>query len=219
MSMNKEVEKPSLFGMITIPTEQFRRIKERPKIWGPMAIIVVLFIIGSWLNMREMDLFSGMEVDEELLKLSETFKVIGAIVGGVLGPLLGVLFSSAVYLLISKIVEKNVSFRQLFSMNTFISLITVIGLILNAGLSSLFGDLNGVFYTSLGGIVNASGGLGVIFSSLEIFSIWKLILTAIGLQKVAGYSKGLAWTIPIVFVVAGLIFGLMGEGLTGIVEG
>src|SRR5690625_5376886 len=109
-----------------------------------MAIIVVLFIIGSWLNMREMDLFSGMEVDEELLKLSETFKVIGAIVGGVLGPLLGVLFSSAVYLLISKIVEKNVSFRQLFSMNTFISLITVIGLILNAGLSSLFGDLNGV---------------------------------------------------------------------------
>lgn len=219
MSSDKEIEKPSLFGMITSPTEQFRRIKERPMIWGAMGIIVVLFIIGSWLNMREVDLFSGMEVDEELVGLSDTFKVYGAIIGGVLGPLLGVLTVSAVFFLISKIVEVNVSFRQLFSMNTYISLITVFGLIINGGLSMLYGDLEGVFYTSLGGILNASGGLGVLFANLEVFSIWKLILTAIGLQKVAGYSKGLAWTIPIVFFVGGIIFGLMGEGLTGIVGG
>src|SRR5690625_4122285 len=123
--------------MITSPTEQFRRIKERPMIWGAMGIIVVLFIIGSWLNMREVDLFSGMEVDEELVGLSDTFKVYGAIIGGVLGPLLGVLTVSAVFFLISKIVEVTVSFRQLFSMNTYISLITVFGLIINGGLSML----------------------------------------------------------------------------------
>ena len=42
-----KVEKPSLLGTIWSPGEQFERIRERPKVWGPLAIIALLFTILS----------------------------------------------------------------------------------------------------------------------------------------------------------------------------
>ncbi|MCP3761535.1 hypothetical protein NLX67_03900 [Domibacillus sp. A3M-37] len=35
--------KPSLFGLITSPVEQFKRMKQRPVIWGPSVIVLILF--------------------------------------------------------------------------------------------------------------------------------------------------------------------------------
>lgn len=43
-------EKPSLFGVITSPSVQFERIRERPAVWGPLLIVAAIIIVGAVLQ-------------------------------------------------------------------------------------------------------------------------------------------------------------------------
>lgn len=67
-----------------------------------------------------------------------------------------------------------------------------------------------VALTSLNSIIGAEGVMGVLLSSIEVFSIWGIVLTAMGLQIVAQFSKGLAWGTVIAFYIIsiGILIGL-----------
>lgn len=206
---SKVVEKPSLLGMITSPSVQFERIRERPLIWGAMSIIIILFIIGAWLTSLSVDI----EIDEALQGFFEVIFTIFIIIGGIIGPLFGTLITSVIHLLIAKMVQSSVSFRQLFSMNTYIMIISVLSMIVNGIILTVIHVDSEKLPTSLGSIIDAEGSLGAVLGSIEIFAIWGLILVAIGLHKVAGFSKGLAWTVSIAFFVISIIFALIGAGI------
>lgn len=214
----KNVPKPSLLGMLTNPTEQFIRIKQQPIILTPMLIIIVLTIIGTWLSASNVIIpeLQDVEINQEMAALIDTFTKIGATIGGVIMPLLTTLISTVIYFLVAKIAQSNVSFKQLFSMNTFILLITAIGLIVNGFIYMLIDGTADVSPTSLGYILNQNN---VIYSSIELFSIWNLILSAIGLHKVANFSKGLAWGTVIAIFVVGILFLLAGDAVTNMVPG
>lgn len=213
-----EHPKPSLFGMITNPKDQFERIKERPIIWGAMGILVILFIIGTWLISLGVDVsteLDGIEMDEDLEGFMRIFSVVGIIIGGIFIPLFSALLSSFIYWLVAKIAQSTVSFKQLFSMNTYILIITALGTILNGIIIALIGGSSASLPTSLGSIITSEGAIGGLFSSLEVFAIWTVILTAIGLNKVAGFSKGLAWTVAIIFFSLGVILAMVSAGFAG----
>jgi hypothetical protein len=217
-NMSEEVKgkNPSIWGMIWSPTEQFERIKERPKIWGALAIVTVLFVIGMYLT----SLGIPMEIEgisEEQLAQISMFSTITMIVTGVITPIFGVLISTVIYLIIAKIARSEVSFKQLFSMNTYIMIISALSMIINGIGVVLLGGTAGTMYTSLGSLIGAEGAMGGLLTSIEVFAIWGLILNAIGLHKVANFSKGLAWTIAIVFFAIGVIFAMIGAGLSGMV--
>lgn len=218
MEEEKNVPKPSLLGMLTNPTEQFIRIKQQPIILTPMLIIIVLTIIGTWLSASNVVIpeLQDVEINQEMAALIDTFTKIGATIGGVIMPLLTTLISTVIYFLVAKIAQSNVSFKQLFSMNTFILLITAIGLIVNGFIYMLIGGTADVSPTSLGYILNQNN---VIYSSIELFSIWNLILSAIGLHKVANFSKGLAWGTVIAIFVVGILFLLAGDAVADMVPG
>lgn len=205
----KEVKKPSLLGIITNPTAQFERIRERPLIWGAMSVIIILFIIGLWLN----SLSVAIEVDEKYQEIFAIIVTMFVIIGGIIAPLFGTLVTSVIHLLIAKIVQLEVSFRQLFSMNTYLMIISVLSLIVNSVILEITHVDSEKLPTSLGSVVEADGALGAVFDSIEIFTIWGVILVAIGLHKVAGFSKGLAWTVSIVFFIIGIIFTLISASM------
>jgi hypothetical protein len=217
-NMSEEVKgkNPSIWGMIWSPTEQFERIKERPKIWGALAIVTVLFVIGMYLT----SLGIPMEIEgisEEQLAQISMFSTITLMITGVITPIFGVLISTVIYLIIAKIARSEVSFKQLFSMNTYIMIISALSVIVNGiGIALLSGSVETI-YTSLGSLIEAEGAMGALLNSLELFTIWGVILSAIGLQKVANFSKGLAWTISIIFFAIGVIFAMIGAGLSGMV--
>jgi Yip1 domain len=217
-NMSEEVKgkNPSIWGMIWSPTEQFERIKERPKIWGALAIVTVLFVIGMYLT----SLGIPMEIEgisEEQLAQISMFSTITLIITGVITPIFGVLISTVIYLIIAKIARSEVSFKQLFSMSTYIMIISALSVIVNGiGIALLSGSAETI-YTSLGSLIEAEGAMGGLLNSLELFTIWGVILSAIGLQKVANFSKGLAWTISIIFFAIGVIFAMIGAGLSGMV--
>ncbi|MGM8212175.1 Yip1 family protein [Virgibacillus sp. W0430] len=219
MTEETNVKNPSLLGMITSPTEQFERIKERPKIWGAMIIVTILFIIGTWLTTLGVDMSMEMEgMDAESLAMIQTFAAVGSVIGGLFIPIFTVLISSFIYWVIAKIAKSEVTFKQLFSMNTYILIISAISLLINGAIMAAVGveieDQN-IMFTSLGSLVSADGVLGAVLNSFEVFSIWVVILSAIGLNKVAGLSKGLAWTIAIIFFVIGIVFAMIGAALNG----
>ena len=75
MSEEVKAKNPSIWGMIWSPTEQFERIKERPKIWGALAIVTVLFVIGMYLtSLGDPMVIEGMpEIPEEELAAVSMF--------------------------------------------------------------------------------------------------------------------------------------------------
>jgi Yip1 domain len=208
-------ENPSLIGMFTSPGEQFERIRQNPKTWLPLLLISILYGVGMGLMALSMNVTTlidqGIPEDQAELILGITRITVG--VTGIITPIISILVSSAIYLLIAKIAGSSVSFKQLFSMNTFIMFIGAIGLLLNMVIRYAIGGNPEVYLTSLAGVLNLDkpGALG----SIEVFGIWTTILTAIGLHKTGGFSKGLAWTVAIVFFLITIGFGLIGTALQG----
>lgn len=208
----KNLEKPSLFGMIFNPTEQFERIKERPLIWGAMVIVTILTMLGFWLMSLGIEIPELSEVEE--IPGMEVFAQIGMVMTGLFTPILGVLISSFILWIIIKIARSEATFKQLFSMNTYIMLISAISIIVNGALTAVLGGDGETMFTSLGSLVSAEGAVAGLFNSLEVFTIWGVVLSAIGLHKVAELSKGLAWGISIAFFVISILFSMIGAGLS-----
>jgi hypothetical protein len=208
-------QKPSLLGMFTSPGEQFERIKQSPKIWVPLLIVSILYAIGMTLMALSMDasIFIEQGIPEDQVDLVLGVTKVTVAITGILTPIIGVLIGSAIHLIITKIASSPVTFKQLFSMNSYIAVIGAAGIILNTGIRYAIGGNPEIYVTSLAGLLNQEkvGFLG----SFEVFAIWTMIVTAIGLHKTAQLSKGLAWTIAIVFFLIGIGFTLIGSLLQG----
>lgn len=210
----KTVKKPSLFGIIWSPVEQFEKIRNRPRIWIPLLIVSALYVIGTYFSISQLDYTEllGDAVPAEQLDMAVMVGMITGMIASLFTPILSILISSAIFMLIAKIAASDVSFKQLFSMNTYISLIGALGLVLNGLIGMAIGKSFELSITSLAGVM---GSQNAVLGAIELFTIWGTILTAIGLHKVAGLSKGLAWTVTIVFFLISLGFAYITTALSG----
>src|SRR5690625_5307747 len=131
--MTEETNKASLIGMITSPKAQFTKIKVNPIIWLPMLIIAVIYAVGAVISALSIEIpeeLLALQQDEELLEFTTT-DLVANIVGGAISPLLVVFIVSVVFWVVAKIIQSEVTFKQLFSMNTFIMFISSLGILLN----------------------------------------------------------------------------------------
>lgn len=208
-------EKPSLFGMILNPGEQFKRLKENPKIWIPLLMVTAIFTIAAVVNSLGMDIEELLgntwqeELDEEMLAFVAITARVGAVIGGVVIPILTAVFATLIFLLVSKFTDSEVRFRQLFSMNIFIFMISALGSLFQGIVVAAIDSDPLVVVTSLQFLVQAEGKMSVIFSAIEVFSIWHLILVAVGLKIVANFKSGLAWGVAIVYFIVPVLIGLL----------
>lgn len=210
--------KPKLFGMIMNPREQFERIRERPVVWLPLLIVTVLTVIGLSMMAAGIDFMDqpGLEgIPAEELQMIETISKITFIVIGIISPAFAILISTVIYLVVAKIAHKEVGFKQLFSMNTYIYIISVLSMIINGIAFMVVGNASeDTMFTSLNSIVNASGATGALLNMIEVFSIWTLILNAIGLQLVGTFSKKLAWGVVIAVFLITVSFMMISASLS-----
>lgn len=210
--MVQQKNNPSLFGMIWSPGEQFDRIRTNPRIWGALIFVTVIFTIGMGLVLNSMDLSSVTEL-EITPSMELMITLITALTAGIFGSVIAILFITLVYFVIIKVANTDTTFRQLLSMTAHIYFISALGLVLNAGVQILIGGNPEIYITSLGGLFNSTSP---VLASFEVFSIWKLILTAIGLNKVGQLSKGVSWTIAIVFFLISLGMAFISSFLAGV---
>lgn len=153
------------------------------------------------------------EIPADALDALQMVVTITAIIIALVTPVLSILIGSAIHLLIARIARSPVTFKQLFSMNTYIFLLSGLHAIMN-GLAVFLLDDPFASVTSLGSIIPAEGALYGLLTSLDLFSIWSLILTAIGLNIVASFSKKLSWTVSIIFFSVSVIMSMIGAALT-----
>lgn len=208
--------KPSLLGIISSPVDQLEKIRNRPIIWGAMLIVTALTVIGTLLSFLSMDLESMIgegDVGAENIAVIKIVSMVTAIITGLITPIFSVLISSAIILAVAKIANKDVTFKQLFSMNTFIYFIPAIGLLINGLVHKLIGGNAQISVTSLAGLLNSDS---LLLGSIELFSIWHLVLFGIGLNKVARLSKAASWTITIIFFLLQIGFASMSSMLAGV---
>jgi hypothetical protein len=137
---------------------------------------------------------------------------------GAIGSIVVLIIMAAITLAIVKMAGSAVKFKQILSMTIYISFVTSIGTLLNGLIAFFIKDENYVNpYTSANSIVGAEGGLGGLLMTVEVFTIWGVVLTALGLQKVAGLSKAASWTIAIIFFALGAVLAVAGGVLQGLV--
>lgn len=188
-----DLAKPQLHKMFTEPLQQFDLIRHQPLVKKPIAIVIVLSLMSTWLNAFNMYDFN----------FSDPVLLTSILISSILGIPFGLLIASSIQLGLSTFAkDSTVTMHQLYSMNTHLAMIAILGLFVNGIIALLFNiDLEEqltslAFYTHTGTIANYFLG------SIEIFFLWNLILVGFGLQRMADFPKTLAWiTAAVLFLV------------------
>lgn len=210
MLNQSKTEKPSIIGMFHRPVEQFKRIKLQPLIWGGLIVILVLSLISGIMASFYTDEALTNELGdftEQQTQLMLLFTKISTVIAAIISPIIALFIKALVLLIIAKIVQAAVSFKQLLSMSIYIAVIGAIGGLINTSvlLASGASDVT-MIATSLASVITVKGALAGLFMNIEIFNIWMLILTAIGMQVVIGVSKKVSWILVVsYFIITTLI--------------
>ncbi|OIJ18057.1 hypothetical protein BKP45_10670 [Anaerobacillus alkalidiazotrophicus] len=204
--------KPSVFGMFLNPSEQFQKLKANPLVFVPLLLVTLLYTIAmaiiafgtdsSWL-LAEI----GPE-DIEIFAEMEMFMRIMMLVTGVFIPVMGALIFAVVIIIVAKISKSEVTFRQLFSLAVFVSVIGGVGVLFNAIMTTLLGTNPDIPFTSLASLFGEEN-VSPLFISIEVFSIWQLIVAVVGLRKVANFGAALAWIVMILFTIFSIFLALL----------
>ncbi|MFN7249511.1 MAG: YIP1 family protein [Anaerobacillus sp.] len=204
--------KPSVFGVLLNPSEQFDKLKANPLVLVPLLLVTVLYTIAMGITAFGMDstwLLAQLGPEEvEIFAELEMFMRITMLITGLFMPVFGALIFAVIYIIIAKISKSVVTFKQLFSLAVFVSVIGGVGVLFNAIMTTLLGTNPDIPFTSLA-ILFDTENVNSLFLSIEVFSIWQLIVTVIGLRKVANFSAALAWIVTIVFYFFSIFLALL----------
>lgn len=213
--MSEETPKfkePKIFGMLTSPKLQFRRINNTEVILNPLVIvslITLLSLLFPIIRNRPEDM--GNTLFERIIYYFGM--LIESIPLTVILILIPVLIFTGIHLLVAKLFKSPVTFRRLFSMNAHLAIFTAIGSLVNEVLAFIFKNATVESFTSLQTIFKHDGMLGAGLATFELFFIWQLVVMALGLRKVAGYSKTASWTFVLIFFGIILTMDMSSYGL------
>lgn len=205
-------KKPSLFGMITSPGEQFERMKTSNAVWGAFWILVLLGgLVGGFATYVYSLTPEAIKLNKELGVTVSAGMTYGMGFGvGALGMGFSFLISAVVYKVLMVFMSNDTSYKKLLAITVYSSVISLIGVLINIILAYILGGSGQEMYTGLGPIFASSSGVvkGIV-SKFEVFTIWGYVVTWLGLQITAGLTKKQATIITIVFFVLTLGMGAL----------
>ena len=198
---------PSLLGMISSPSIQLERMKTKTPVAFPLIIMLIITAVTgalvSYVSLgnplfKEAAAASG---DKLPINLAIGAGVFGSIFGGVIVYLIAAGF----YKLFMVIFGNDTSYKKLFTLVIFTSIITSLGLLVN-GLIALAAGGYEPIYTSLAPLAGSNKLLSGILKNFDIFTIWYYVVLALGFRIVAGLSKNKAILIVVVVFLISIGF-------------
>lgn len=220
-----------MLDIFTAPGAAFARLKEKPSWLLPLILALVASMAVSTLRvhyidwseqrstavekMRERNMtdeqieqaLAGMEKFQTNTALRYGLPAAGALVTGVIA----VLFFTVVYNVCLPLLGAAPSFGRTFAVVTNAGLVAVPSAIVN-GLLILLRRSSEVTTSLLVFFpAHRMGFLEVIFSRVELFAIWQLVLTGLGLKIVHDIKGSRSWFLVIgLYIFLTLVFGLLG---------
>ncbi|ENQ3107012.1 YIP1 family protein [Bacillus cereus] len=201
-------EKPSLFGMITSPSLQFERMRTNAPVWGAFFLLVLLgglgFMAIGYASLKNPIMVEALK--EDPTGTAKYFIMGGAFVTGLFMTAIMFFIGAALYKVIMMFMGNDTSYKKLLSITVYSGIISCIGLLVNAVLAIVLGTDGTVRYTSLGPLFEKGTTAFGIGNSIEIFAIWGLFVTWLGLHITAGLSKKQATILVVIFFLISLAF-------------
>lgn len=196
------VQKPSLLGIITSPSEQFERMKGKVKIAVPMIVLILLsgVLLGIVAYFQTKTPEFAQKLTPELVGPTGIFVIVAAVVGGIISMLVAYFLGAAVYKIIAMITGSDITYTKIVAITVYASVIGLVGTLVNVLLMLVLGGTE-LSYTSLAPLFEKGTALYALGSSLNIFSIWQYAIIALGFQIAGGIPKNKAITIVITLFV------------------
>jgi len=218
------------FGIFTSPAGTFQRLKEKPTWLVPLVIVVVATLAISALSTRYIDWDAqreqavermeqrGMTEEQREQQLAAMDKAFASpllrygapLVGAFLTALIGIFFLVLVYNLALPLVGGSGNFRRMLSVVSWSSLVLVPGAVVRAVLVLLRQSANVSTSLMLVAPDLKPGFLAVLLGRIDLFTIWQLVVTAIGIRVIFDVRSGKAYGLVFgVWALLTLILGLL----------
>lgn len=213
---------PTLGGILFSPTEQFERMIDRPRFGWALTLMTLAGALVAALVGYSVALETPLPEEAPMLDPGQIALSAGIMnfVGGLIGVPVVLLVVSLIQKLFVMLFQGEATYRQLFSLNTHLYLLTLLASAIMAVLLLVLGPQADpeIYPTSLAALVPAEGAMKGLLNGIELFALWKLFLTAKGLSVLARLSSGKAWTIALILFAGGLSFAALGGWLGEMVE-
>lgn len=201
--MKENIQKPTIIGVSTRPSEHLKRVWENPVVWWPLSFVLILTVVITYLSEL---VNKGMWAD-----LSLPVPVVYVVT--LIGLVLGIVINAAIYMFIVFLAKGDASFRQLFSAVLFITPVTIIGSIISHLAVILLHVPKDITVTSLNALIRISGPWHAVLANIDLFVIWNLVLTGFLFIQVGRISPRISWVIIGVFYILSLIFQYVGTAI------
>ncbi|HEV8352728.1 MAG TPA: YIP1 family protein [bacterium] len=208
------------------PTAVFERVRERPRFLLPAIGLSVIVIVITYF----MQPFTQAAMASRMAQIAQQnpqaaanaakFQSIGLIFAPI-GVFIALLMAAVIYwLLVMLVAGGDARFKTLLSVAAYTALPAI--LLQAAALAVL--KMKGVEAVSsmedlrppLGLNLlapNATGFTGAVLAGINPFSLWGMVLTAIGIQVTHKTSKGGAYTVAIIAMLLGVLIGALFAGM------
>ncbi|WP_242215664.1 Yip1 family protein [Bacillus cereus group sp. BfR-BA-01383] len=212
-TQDEGAKKPSLLGMITSPGLQFERMKTKSPVWGGFFLFLLMGTIlaaaAAYLGLINTPELAKLLKDDTTGIMKWTTLGFGAI-GGLFGTAIGLFVVAGFYKVIMMFMSNDTPYMKILSIYIYANVVFYFGSLLNVALAYILGG-NGIDkYTSLGPLFEQGTIAYSIGSAFEIFNIWSLILTGLGLYIVAGLSKKQVTILISIFFILTIGFSMLG---------
>jgi len=215
-----------LVRVLFSPGAVFERVRERPKVLVPALGLAVVATGLTYFMMP----FTQAAMATRMAQIAQQnpdaaaqaakFQSLGfafAPIGVFIGLLLG---GAILWLLVLLFAGGDAKFKTLLSVATYSAIPSILlqaaGLVVlnmkGVGAVSSLQDLRPPLGLDLL-LPDATGFVGAVLAGINPFSIWGMILTAIGISTTHKTSKGSGYTVAIIAMVVGVLIGALFAGL------
>lgn len=189
-------------GIITSPRATFEKVVQSPRPVGIMLLVAVVMSLAIALpqftetgreaalemQVHQTERWTGQPVSDEQysrMQAMSRFTPYFSLVSILIGLPIGALVISAIYWVIFNVVMGGAaSFKQVLAINTHSMVISALATVIGAPIQYLKGTLSQVGPFTLGAVLpmlDERGFVSTFLGSISVFSIWGLIVAAIGL--------------------------------------
>jgi len=215
-----------LFRVLFEPTAVFERVRERPRFLMPaiglsVIVVIITYLMTPYTQAAMATRIAQMaQQNPQAAAQAAKFQSIGLVfapIGVFIGLLIG---GGLLWLLVMLLAGGDAKFKTLLSVAAYTALpsvllqVAAILVLKMKGVESVSSmeDLRPPLGLNLLA-PNVTGFTGAILAGINPFTVWGMVLSAIGIQVTHKTSKGGAYTVAIVAMALGVLIGALFAGL------
>jgi membrane protein, antimicrobial resistance system len=214
--------------VLVSPTEVFEEVREQPTFWIPWVIVVVLLLIvaniGMPFNIQAARIAAASAGRPFPAAAEVTMRTVSMIVIPVI-TLVILLLSAGVMYVVLLASGGQARYKGLLTVVVFTAMLGILQAVLTLVVLKLRDPTTlrtaADFQVSLGldlllpGDASLGKFLDGVLRAVTPFSVWSLVITAIGVRTMERTSKGAAWAAATASFALGIIFAGLGGLLSG----